>query len=145
MPKMHAIVLVAWLTRESSTPSLTSSLLLCLTVQVTVSTVGLVDRLDQFASSSNVQLALSLHATTDEVRDWIVPVNCRHDLAELTAVLRKHYGTGNAAGRRVLVEYTMLAGVNDTLGDAARLVQLLEGIEAKVRVFLTWCGDVRLL
>lgn len=97
-----------------------------------MSTVGLVDRLEQFASSSNVQLALSLHATTDEVRDWIVPVNRRHNLAELTAVLRKHYGTGNAAGRRVLVEYTMLSGVNDTLEDASQLVKLLDGIEAKV-------------
>lgn len=103
-----------------------------LSLQVTVSTVGLLDRLEQFASSSNVQLALSLHATTDEVRDWIVPVNRRHNLSGLTAVLRKHYSTGNAAGRRVLVEYTMLSGVNDTLEDAARLVHLLEGIEAKV-------------
>lgn len=101
-------------------------------MQVTVSTVGLVDRLEQFASSSNVQLALSLHATTDEVRDWIIPVNRRHNLADLVAVLRKHYGADNAAGRRVLVEYTMLAGVNDSTADATRLVQLLQGIDAKV-------------
>eukprot|EP00882_Tetradesmus_deserticola_P024232 GHRQ01026473.1.p1 GENE.GHRQ01026473.1~~GHRQ01026473.1.p1 ORF type:complete len:270 (+),score=41.86 GHRQ01026473.1:3-812(+) len=100
--------------------------------QVTVSTVGLVDVLERFAASSNVQLALSLHATTDEVRDWIVPVNRRHNLAALTAVLRQHYGAGNAAGRQVLVEYTMLSGVNDTLQDAQRLVQLLDGIQAKV-------------
>lgn len=110
--------------------------LLCSTrpkfLQVTVSTVGLVDVLERFAASSNVQLALSLHATTDEVRDWIVPVNRRHNLAALTAVLRQHYGTGNAAGRRVLVEYTMLAGVNDSLQDAQRLVALLEGVDAKV-------------
>jgi 23S rRNA (adenine2503-C2)-methyltransferase len=92
----------------------------------------LVDVLERFAASSNVQLALSLHATTDEVRDWIVPVNRRHNLAALTAVLRQHYGAGNAAGRRVLVEYTMLSGVNDRLDDAARLVQLLEGVDAKV-------------
>lgn len=104
-------------------------------MQVTVSTVGLVDRLEQFAISSNVQLALSLHATIDEVRDWIVPVNRRHNLSELTAVLRQHYAAGNAAGRQVLVEYTMLAGVNDTLQDAHRLVQLLQGIEAKVSCF----------
>jgi 23S rRNA (adenine2503-C2)-methyltransferase len=107
--------------------------------QVTVSTVGLVDVLERFAASSNVQLALSLHATTDEVRDWIVPVNRRHNLAALTAVLRQHYGSGNAAGRRVLVEYTMLSGVNDTLEDAARLVQLLEGVDAKVGGGLIQC------
>jgi 23S rRNA (adenine2503-C2)-methyltransferase len=146
-------------------------------VQVTVSTVGLVDKLEQFASDPHApQLALSLHATTDEVRgvavqqdaaacvccrpgrlvwlsrmhallshvdgdtnnapqvrDWIVPVNRRHKLPQLTDLLRRHYGAGNAAGRRVLVEYTMLADVNDSLEDAARLLQLLEGIEAKVR------------
>ncbi|KAF6259257.1 hypothetical protein COO60DRAFT_1270164 [Scenedesmus sp. NREL 46B-D3] len=102
--------------------------------KVTVSTVGLVDVLERFAASSNVQLALSLHATTDEVRDWIVPVNRRHNLAALSAVLRQQYGAGNAAGRRVLVEYTMLSGVNDTLQDAQRLVQLLEGVEAKVNL-----------
>lgn len=94
--------------------------------------MGLVDRLEQFASSSNVQLALSLHATTDEVRDWIVPVNRRHNLSELTSVLRRHYGVGNKQGRRVLVEYTMLSGVNDSLEDAERLVKLLEGIDSKV-------------
>lgn len=104
--------------------------------KVTVSTVGLVDVLERFAASSNVQLAVSLHATTDEVRDWIVPVNRRHNLAALTAVLRQHYGTGNAAGRRVLVEYTMLAGVNDSLQDAQRLVALLEGVHAKVNLIM---------
>jgi len=67
-----------------------------------------------------------------QVRDWIVPVNRRHKLPQLVDLLRRHYPAGNSLGRRVLVEYTMLAGVNDTLEDAARLVKLLEGVDAKV-------------
>lgn len=67
-----------------------------------------------------------------QVRDWIVPVNRRHKLPVLMDLLRRHYGSRNSGGRRVLVEYTMLAGVNDSLEDAARLLELLEGVEAKV-------------
>jgi hypothetical protein len=47
-------------------------------------------------------------------------------------LLRRHYAAGNTAGRRVLLEYTMLSGVNDSLEDAARLLELLQGVEAKV-------------
>jgi hypothetical protein len=68
-----------------------------------------------------------------QVRDWIVPVNRRAKLPALMGLLRRHYASGNGAGRRVLLEYTMLAGVNDSLEDAQRLLQLLEGVEAKVR------------
>jgi hypothetical protein len=74
------------------------------------------------------------------VRDWIVPVNRRHKLPALVALLRCHYAAGNSAGRRVLVEYTMLAGVNDSLEDAARLLELLEGVEAKVGGFVWQVG-----
>lgn len=67
------------------------------------------------------------------MRDWIVPVNRRAKLPALMDLLRRHYASGNSAGRRVLLEYTMLSGVNDSLEDAQRLLQLLEGVEAKVR------------
>lgn len=76
---------------------------------------------------------LSAHCVALQVRDWIVPVNRRYKLPALLDLLRRHYASGNSSGRRVLVEYTMLAGVNDSLADAARLLQLLEGVEAKVR------------
>lgn len=89
-------------------------------VQVTVSTVGLVDKLDEFVSRSNACLAISLHATTDEVRDWIVPVNRRHNIRALMAGLEKHYQRGNGEGHRLMIEYTMLKRVNDTLDDAHR-------------------------
>jgi 23S rRNA (adenine2503-C2)-methyltransferase len=107
----------------------------CSYLQVTVSTVGLVDELEEFQARSKAQLAVSLHATTDEVRDWIVPVNRRHNLSKLMAALHRHYprdtGAAAAAGdaggggskrsvRRVLIEYTMLKGINDSLEDAER-------------------------
>ena len=89
--------------------------------KITVSTVGLVDKLDEFATRcASAQLAVSLHATTDEVRDRIVPANRRHDLASLLGALARLYPRGNPQKRRVLVEYIMLAGVNDTLEDAQR-------------------------
>jgi 23S rRNA (adenine2503-C2)-methyltransferase len=118
--------------------------------KVTVSTVGLADRLDEFvARCAGAQLAVSLHATTDEVRDAIVPANRRHKLAELLGALERLYprhraggdansGSGGASGsgskRRVLIEYVMLDGVNDSLEDAERLVALLDPIEAKVNL-----------
>lgn len=110
---------------------------------MTVSTVGLVDKLERFAADPAApQLALSLHACTDEVRDWIAPANRRAKLPALMAVLQRHYAAGNAAGRRVLIEYTMLAGVNDSQEDAARLVELLTGVEAKVGVgHISFCAS----
>lgn len=66
-------------------------------------------------------------------------MNRRHKLPALMDLLRRHYGSDNSSGRRVLIEYTMLAGVNDSLGDAARLLELLEGVEAKVG----WDGGLR--
>lgn len=57
--------------------------------QITVSTVGLVPEIREFVRTSKARLAVSLHATTDEVRDWIVPVNIRHNLAELMSTLEE--------------------------------------------------------
>eukprot|EP00877_Chromochloris_zofingiensis_P015210 jgi/Chrzof1/9943/Cz04g21170.t1 len=104
--------------------------------KVTVSTVGLVDKLDEFVSRSNACLAISLHATTDEVRDWIVPVNRRHNIRALMAGLEKHYQRGNGEGHRLMIEYTMLKRVNDTLDDAHRLVNLIQNIDAKVNLIV---------
>lgn len=56
-------------------------------MQITVSTVGLVPEIREFVMRSKARLAVSLHATTDEVRDWIVPVNLRHNLGQLLATL----------------------------------------------------------
>eukprot|EP00798_Chlamydomonas_sp_ICE-L_P014122 gene14122-20076_t len=100
--------------------------------KITMSTVGLVDELREFTSRSQAQVALSLHATTDEVRSWIVPVNRRHDLASLMKALAELFPRDGK--RIVLIEYVMLRGINDTEADATRLVELLSNVEAKVNL-----------
>ncbi|KAK9902027.1 hypothetical protein WJX75_001626 [Coccomyxa subellipsoidea] len=108
--------------------------------KVTVSTVGLVPQMRQLALTSGVQLAVSLHATIDEVRSWIVPLNRRYPLAVLMGALEELYPRNAAlrprAGRHVLFEYVMLRGVNDSLEDAERLVKLTAAIECKVNLIL---------
>ena len=104
--------------------------------KVTVSTVGLVPEMHKFLSSpigQSVQLALSLHATTDEVRDWIVPVNRTHNLASLMDCLAEHFPINSV--KSVLIEYVMLKGINDTDEDATRLLSLLGNrIKAKINL-----------
>lgn len=105
--------------------------------KITVSTVGLVPAMRRFAASSRAALAVSLHAATDEVRDSIVPVNRRHSLEELIRVMEELFPKDKAAaghGRHVLVEYTMLAGVNDRPEDAYRLLELLKNVRCKINL-----------
>src|SRR5262249_55183861 len=85
-------------------------------------------------------LAISLHATTDAVRDRLVPLNRKYPIASLLAACRAYPGLSNA--RRITFEYVMLKGVNDGLEDARRLGQLLKGIPAKVNLipFNPWPG-----
>ena len=85
-------------------------------------------------------LAISLHGTTDEIRDKLVPLNKKYPIKELLEACRKYPGLSNA--RRITFEYVMLKDVNDTVADAKRLVQLLKGIPAKVNLipFNPWPG-----
>lgn len=110
------------------------------TGKCTVSTVGLVPEMHTFLSSpigQKVQLALSLHATTDEVRDWIVPVNRKHNLASLMACLTEHFPLkGDKGDKSVLIEYVMLKDVNDSDEDATRLLALLETVKAKINLIV---------
>ena len=87
-------------------------------------------------------LAISLHGTTDEIRDRLVPLNKKYPIKDLLAACRNYPGLSNA--RRITFEYVMLKGVNDSLADAKRLVQLLKGIPAKVNLipFNPWPGTV---
>uniref|UniRef100_A0A7S3XAV9 Radical SAM core domain-containing protein n=1 Tax=Picocystis salinarum TaxID=88271 RepID=A0A7S3XAV9_9CHLO len=126
--------------------------------KVTVSTCGLVPQMETFLKScSRAQLALSLHATTDDVRSLIMPINQVHPLHDLIGLLEaafpKHpagssennlaapngslplesYGSRQDR-RHVCIEYVMLRGVNDTKEDALRLVQLLRDIRCKVNL-----------
>ncbi len=89
----------------------------------------------------DVMLAISLHATTDEVRDRLVPLNRKYPIAEVLEACRNYPGLSNA--RRITFEYVMLKGINDSVADAKRLVGLLKGIPAKVNLipFNPWPGS----
>jgi 23S rRNA (adenine2503-C2)-methyltransferase len=100
--------------------------------RVTVSTAGLVPEIDTLGKSGvKVNLAVSLNATTDEVRDRIMPVNRRYPIRQLLAAC-KHFPLDPR--KRITFEYVMLKGVNDTQKDALRLTRLLRGIKCKVNL-----------
>jgi 23S rRNA (adenine2503-C2)-methyltransferase len=98
---------------------------------VTVSTSGLVPRIRRLGAETQVKLAVSLNATTDEQRDRLMPINRRYPLAQLLAACRDF---PMKQGRRITFEYVLLAGVNDSLEDAERLTRLIDGIAAKVNL-----------
>jgi 23S rRNA (adenine2503-C2)-methyltransferase len=87
-----------------------------------------------------VNLAVSLHAVRDDVRDRLVPLNRKYPIAELLDACRNYPGVSNA--RRITFEYVMLKGINDSLAEARELVRLLAGIPAKVNLipFNPWPG-----
>jgi len=100
--------------------------------RVTVSTVGVVPRIGALLERVPINLAISLHATTDEVRSRLVPLNRRYPLEALLGALR---GLDSVTRRRpVFFEYTLIAGVNDSVEDARRLPALLAGIPSKVNL-----------
>ncbi len=98
---------------------------------VTVSTSGIVPEMRRFGEETDVKLAVSLNATTDAVRDAIMPLNRKWPIAELLQACRDF---PMKRGRRITFEYVLLGGVNDTDEDAARLARLLRGIPAKVNL-----------
>jgi 23S rRNA (adenine2503-C2)-methyltransferase len=100
--------------------------------RITLSTAGHVPGIQKLAASNlNVNLAVSLSATTDAVRDQIMPINKRWPIAELLTTCRE-YPLPNR--RRLTFEYVMLDGVNDAPEDARRLAKLLRGIRCKVNL-----------
>ncbi len=103
------------------------------TRRVTVSTSGLVPQIDRLAADfdGQVQLAISLHAVSDERRSAIMPINRKHPIADLMACLRRY---PLPKRRRITIEYTLIEGVNDDIADADALVRLLRGIPAKVNL-----------
>lgn len=100
--------------------------------KVTVSTAGIPDAIRRYAQDSRgARLAVSLHATTDRVRDELIPLNRRHPIAEVMAALRE-FSTNT--GQRVTIEYILLKGVNDSGVDAARLGRLVQGLDCLVNL-----------
>jgi len=109
--------------------------------RITLSTSGVVPMMARCGAELGVNLAISLHATTDPVRDELVPINRKWPIAELLDACRSYPGLNNA--RRITFEYVMLAGVNDAPEDARRLVSLIDGIPAKINLipFNPWPGS----
>jgi len=103
--------------------------------RITVSTAGLVPKIAELAElgrrSSPPNLAISLNATTDDVRDRLMPINKKWPIAELLAAARA-FPLGH--GRKVTFEYVLLAGVNDSDADAERLPRLLRGLPSMVNI-----------
>ncbi len=100
--------------------------------RITVSTSGLVPAIDRLAQEGlPVNLAVSLNATTDEVRDRIMPINRKYPLASLLAALRRF---PLEKRQRITVEYVLLRDVNDSLDDARRFPALLSGIPSKINL-----------
>lgn len=101
--------------------------------RVTVSTAGVVPAIYELAKISDVSLAVSLHAATDELRDVLVPLNRRYPLAPLLDACR-HYQRGIGQRRVVTFEYTLMRGVNDSLAHAKRVAALLRDLPCKVNL-----------
>jgi 23S rRNA (adenine2503-C2)-methyltransferase len=100
--------------------------------RITLSTSGVVPEIARTAREIGCQLAISFHATTDAVRDRLVPINKRWNIAELLQVLRSYPKVSNS--ERITFEYVMLKGVNDSDEDAHRLIRLIRGIPAKINL-----------
>jgi 23S rRNA (adenine2503-C2)-methyltransferase len=109
--------------------------------RITLSTSGVVPMMDRCGEELGVNLAVSLHAVRDDLRDEIVPLNRKYPIAELMAACRRYPGASNA--RRITFEYVMLKGVNDSEADARELVYLSRGLPAKVNLipFNPWPGS----
>ncbi|MDQ2803387.1 MAG: 23S rRNA (adenine(2503)-C(2))-methyltransferase RlmN [Pseudomonadota bacterium] len=100
--------------------------------RITLSTSGVVPMMDRAGAELGVNLAVSLHAVRDDLRDDLVPLNRKYPIAALIAACRRYPGASNA--RRITFEYVMLRGVNDSVADARELVRLIAGIPAKVNL-----------
>jgi len=109
--------------------------------RITLSTSGIVPEFNRCGLETDVNLAISLHAVTDEVRDILVPINKRYPIKELMSACREYPGVSNS--RRITFEYVMLKGINDSSSDARALIKLMEGIPAKINLipFNPWPGS----
>ncbi len=109
--------------------------------RITLSTSGVVPMMDKAGEELGVNLAVSLHAVRDDLRDELVPLNRKYPIAELIAACRRYPAASNA--RRITFEYVMLKGLNDSEADARTLVKLIAGLPAKVNLipFNPWPGS----
>ena len=109
--------------------------------RITLSTSGIVPEFSRCGLETDVNLAISLHAVTDDVRDILVPINKKYPIKDLLNACRDYPGVSNS--RRITFEYVMLKGINDSASDARALIKLMEGIPAKINLipFNPWPGS----
>ncbi|PRY21219.1 23S rRNA m(2)A-2503 methyltransferase [Aliiruegeria haliotis] len=109
--------------------------------RITLSTSGIVSEIAKTAEEIGCLLAISFHATTDDVRDKLVPINKKWNIEALLSALRDYPRLSNS--ERITFEYVMLKDVNDSDEDARRLVKLIAGIPAKINLipFNEWPGS----
>jgi len=100
--------------------------------RITVSTSGVVPEMRALGERTRAMLAISLHATNDDLRNELVPINKRYPIKDLMDAIRAYPDIGNS--RRVTFEYVMLKGVNDSLAEAKALVALLKGVPSKINL-----------
>jgi 23S rRNA (adenine2503-C2)-methyltransferase len=110
--------------------------------RITLSTSGVVPLIEQCGRELGVNLAISLHAVNNELRDILVPINKKYPLKELMLACQTYPGSSNA--RRITFEYVMLDGVNDSKADAKALLKLVKDIPAKFNLipFNPWPGSI---
>jgi 23S rRNA (adenine2503-C2)-methyltransferase len=108
--------------------------------RITLSTSGVVPEIPRWGEEAGTMLAISLHATRDELRDKLVPINKKWPINDLLAACRAYPGLSNA--KRITFEYVMLKDMNDSVADAKELVRLLAKIPAKINLipFNPWPG-----
>jgi len=99
--------------------------------RITVSTCGLIPKMAQFGQAAKVNLAISLHASSNEVRGLLMPINKTYPLEELLAALRSY---PLPPRKRIMIEYILIAGINDSDQDAKRLALILHGIRCKINL-----------
>lgn len=102
--------------------------------RITLSTAGLVPGIDRLSQMCDVSLAVSLHATTDELRNKLVPVNNKYPIAELLAACKRYLDASKPANRKITFEYVLLKGINDSDRDAKRLINLMSQVPSKINL-----------
>ena len=109
--------------------------------KITLSTSGIIPFIHKIGKEIGCMLAISLHATTNELRNKLVPINKKWNLEELINNLKNYPGLSNS--NRITFEYVMLKDLNDSDQDAKRLIKLISGIPAKINLipFNSWPGS----
>ena len=110
--------------------------------RITMSTSGIIPRIGQCGEELGINLAISLHAVKDSLRDVLVPINKKYNIVNLIEACKKYPTLSNS--RRITWEYVMLKDINDSKEDALGLVKLISGIPSKINLipFNPWPGSV---